>query len=65
MSHPVEAGARRLVDAVVSDALQSGRFYASAAETLTGPLVDQAAIVADFADPGIQLNAYEAIHRFL
>ena len=40
-------------------------FYASAAKTLTGPLVDQADIVADFADPTIQANAYAAIHRFI
>ena len=38
---------------------------ASAANTLTGPLVDQAGIVADFAAPTIQSNASEAIHRFI
>ena len=65
LSHPVSTGARRLVDATVSEDLDSGKFYASAAKTLTGPLVDQAEIVADFADPEIQRNAYDAIHRFL
>ena len=65
LSHPVGAGAKRLADAVATDDLASGRFYASAANTLTGPLVDQADIVADFADPAIQANAAEAIHRFL
>ena len=65
LSHPVGIGARRLVDAVVGDELKSGVFYASAAKTLTGPLVDQADIVADFADPTIQANANEAIHRFI
>jgi hypothetical protein len=61
----VSAGARRLVDATVTTGLESGRFYASAAKTLTGSLVDQATVVADFASPEIQGNAFEAIHRFL
>jgi NAD(P)-dependent dehydrogenase (short-subunit alcohol dehydrogenase family) len=65
LAHPLDAGARRLVDATVGDDLDSGKFYASAAKILTGPLVDQAGIVADFADPTIQANAYEAVHRFL
>jgi NAD(P)-dependent dehydrogenase (short-subunit alcohol dehydrogenase family) len=65
LSHPVDAGARRLVDATVRDELDSGKFYASAGTTLTGPLVDQAGILPDFADPTIQAHAYEAVHRFL
>ena len=64
ISHPLDVGARRLVDAVVGGPLRSGRFYASAAPTLTGPLVDQAEIVADFGDQTVQDAAYEAIHRF-
>ena len=65
LAHPITAGARRLVEATVRDDLDSGKFYASAGNTLTGPLVDQAGIVADFADPTIQGHAYEAVHRFL
>ena len=65
LSHPVDIGARRIVDAVVGGDLKSGVFYASAANTLTGPMVDQATVVADFADSSIQTNASEAIHRFL
>lgn len=65
LSHPTDVGAKRIVDAVTGGGLQSGVFYASAAKTLTGPLVDQASIVADFADPVIQANASAAIHRFL
>ena len=65
ISHPLEVGAKRLVDALVGDGLQSGGFYASAAKTLTGPLFDQSGIVADFADEATQDHAYEAIHRFL
>jgi NAD(P)-dependent dehydrogenase (short-subunit alcohol dehydrogenase family) len=65
LAHPVDVGARRLVDASVTDGLESGRFYASAANTLTGPLIDQATIVADFGDPSIQGHAFDAIHRFV
>ena len=65
ISHPLEVGARRLVDALVDDDLRSGGFYASAAKALTGPLVDQSTIVADFADESTQDHAYQAIHRFL
>jgi hypothetical protein len=65
LAHPLDAGARRLVDATIRDDLDSGKFYASAAKTLTGPLVDQAGVIADFADPAIQGHAYEAVHRFL
>jgi NAD(P)-dependent dehydrogenase (short-subunit alcohol dehydrogenase family) len=65
VSHPLEVGAKRLADAAVGGPLQTGRFYASAEQTLTGPLCDQAGIVADFADEITQNNADEAIHRFL
>lgn len=65
LAHPVEAGARRIVDAAMGDALTTGGFYASAAKTLTGPLVDQASIVADFADPTVQGRAGEAIRKFV
>lgn len=65
VSHPLQVGAKRLVDAVIGGSLQSGKFYASAQKTLTGPLLDQAGIVADFADQTIQDHAYDAIHRFL
>ena len=41
ISHPLEVGAKRLVDALVGGGLHSGGFYASAAKKLTGPLVDQ------------------------
>lgn len=65
ISHSLEVGAKRLVDALVDDHLRTGVFYASAAKTLTGPLVDQSSIVADFADLAIQDTAYDAIHRFV
>jgi NAD(P)-dependent dehydrogenase (short-subunit alcohol dehydrogenase family) len=65
ISHPLQVGAKRLLDAVVGDAGDSGRFYASAAKTLTGPLIDQTAVVADFGNDAIQDRADEAIHAFL
>ena len=65
ISHSLNVGAKRLVDALVDDRLRTGGFYASAANTLTGPLRDQSSIVADFADTAIQDNAYDAIRRFL
>jgi NAD(P)-dependent dehydrogenase (short-subunit alcohol dehydrogenase family) len=65
IAHPLHVGAKRLLDALVDGELRSGGFYASAAKKLTGPLVDQSAIVADFADEETQDHAYQTIHRFL
>jgi NAD(P)-dependent dehydrogenase (short-subunit alcohol dehydrogenase family) len=64
LAHGLQDGTARLVDAVTNGDLPSGVFYASAANTLTGPVVDQADVVADFRDTAIQDNAVEAIHRF-
>lgn len=65
ISHPVQVGAKRLVDSMIGGGLDSGKFYASAQNTLSGPLVDQATIAADCADDTIQDHAYAAIHTFL
>jgi NAD(P)-dependent dehydrogenase (short-subunit alcohol dehydrogenase family) len=65
LAHSVGDGAARLADGVVNDDMASGVFYASADNKLTGPVVDQAGIMPDFADPTIQRNANEAIHRFV
>ncbi|MDQ2764501.1 MAG: SDR family NAD(P)-dependent oxidoreductase [Pseudomonadota bacterium] len=65
IAHPLETGAQRLVDGISDPALRSGVFYASAANTLTGPVVNQADIFADLANPAYQDNADEAIHRFI
>jgi NAD(P)-dependent dehydrogenase (short-subunit alcohol dehydrogenase family) len=65
VSHPLEVGAKHLADSMTTASLPSGTFYASAANTLTGPLIDQSGIVADFADAATQDHAYEAIHRFI
>jgi NAD(P)-dependent dehydrogenase (short-subunit alcohol dehydrogenase family) len=65
ISHKLDVGARRLVDGVTDPTLASGVFYASAANKLTGPLVDQADIFPDLANPSFQDHANEAIHRFI
>ena len=71
MLHPPRIGsvdrdsAKRLVDAVTDTSLQSGVFYASAAKTITGPVIDQAEIIPQLHDARIQDHAYEAIQRFV
>jgi hypothetical protein len=65
ISHKLDVGARRLVDGVTDPTLSSGVFYASAANTITGPLVDQADIFPDLANPSFQDHANEAIHHFI
>ncbi len=51
IGHKLDVGAERFVKAVTDASLQSGVFYASAAKTITGPVIDQAEIVPDFRDP--------------
>ena len=65
ISHKLEVGAKRLVDGVTDPTLSSGAFYASAANKLKGPLVDQTDIFPDLANPSFQDHANEAIHRFI
>src|SRR5579863_4455150 len=65
LAHKLDVGARRLVDGVTDPTLSSGVFYASAANTLKGPLVNQADIFPDLANPSFQDHANEAIHRFI
>ncbi len=65
VGHKLEDGAKRLVTAVTTESLRSGVFYASAANTIIGPVVDQADIIPDLRDPLIQDHSTEAIHRFI
>ena len=65
ISHKLEVGARRLVDGVTDSTLSSGVFYASRGNKLSGPLVNQAEIFPDLANPSFQDHANEAIHRFI
>jgi hypothetical protein len=63
--HKLDKGAGRLVEGVTDPTLKSGVFYASAANTITGPLVDQADIFSDLGNLSFQDHANEAIHRFI
>ncbi len=65
LAHKLDVGAKRLVDGVTDPTLSSGAFYASAANKLNGPMVDQADFVPGLANPAFQDNANEAIHRFI
>jgi hypothetical protein len=65
LAHKLDVGAKRLVDGVTDTTLSSGTFYASAANSLTGPMVDQAQFLPDLANPSFQDHANEAIHRFI
>jgi NAD(P)-dependent dehydrogenase (short-subunit alcohol dehydrogenase family) len=65
LAHSLQTGAKRIVDGLVDQALRSGHFYGSKANTLTGPLVDQSEIFADLGDITVQSNAAEAVHRFI
>jgi NAD(P)-dependent dehydrogenase (short-subunit alcohol dehydrogenase family) len=65
LSHNVDVGAGRLVDGITDPALRSGVFYASAASTVIGPVVDQGDIFPDLRNAAFQDNANQAIHRFI
>ena len=65
ITHKLEVGAKRLVDGVTDPTLSSGVFYGSPNNKVTGPLVDQADIFTDLANPSFQDHANEAIHRFI
>ncbi len=65
LAHKLDVGAKRLVDGVTDPTLPSGVFYASAANTLKGPAIDQTDIFPDLANPSFQDHANEAIHRFI
>jgi NAD(P)-dependent dehydrogenase (short-subunit alcohol dehydrogenase family) len=65
ITHKLEVGAKRLVDGVTDPSLSSGVFYASPNNKTTGPLVNQADISPDLANPTFQDHANEAIHRFI
>ena len=62
---PVEKGAARLVQALDDLSLETGVFYASRADALTGPVVDQSTIYPALAQPICQDNASAALHRFV
>jgi len=65
LAHNLDVGAKRLVDGVTDPTLSSGLFYASPANKLKGPLVNQAEFLPDLSNASFQDNANEAIHRFI
>ncbi|MGI8711581.1 MAG: hypothetical protein ACR2NR_00020 [Solirubrobacteraceae bacterium] len=65
LAHPLKDGAQRLVNAISDPTLHNGVFYASKANTITGPVIDQAEIFPDLKNPTYQDNADQAIHRFI
>lgn len=65
MVHGVEAGAARYVQAVLQPRYESGGFYASKQDRVTGEIVDQASFAPQFANETFQNNAFEALQRIL
>lgn len=65
LSHPLGTGAQNLTDAIIHDRCSGGNFYGPKANTVVGPLIDQAEIRPELREATIQDNAYQAIHRFL
>ncbi len=61
----VDKGAGRYLEALNDPALKSGVFYASKANALTGPVVDQSTIMPELANTTYQDHADEAVHRFV
>src|SRR5579859_3360534 len=54
LAHKLAVGAKRLVDGVTDPTLTNGAFYASAANKLNGPMVNQAELVPGLANPSFQ-----------
>ena len=64
LAHPLSTGAARHVATITDPSYRSGVFYASKANTLTGPVIDQAEIFPDLGNREYQEHAASAIHRF-
>ncbi|WP_109832270.1 SDR family NAD(P)-dependent oxidoreductase [Reichenbachiella versicolor] len=65
LSHSLTKGAQRFVDGIGNTEYKSGNFYASKENVLTGPLVEQRQIFSDLGNEQYQINADEAIHKFI
>ncbi len=65
MVHPLETGAARIVHSLGDASIKSGRFYASPAGKVTGPLVDQSTVRPEMNNETYQENASRAVHRFI
>ena len=65
MVHSLEKGASRFVNALEDESLESGKFYASYNEKVTGPIMDQGSIFPDLYNKSYQDNAAAAISQFV
>lgn len=65
LSHSLEKGANRFVDGISNGSLKSGEFYASKANVLVGPVVEQSSIWSNLTNATFQENADRAIHQFI
>ena len=65
LSHSLEKGAKRFIDGINDNSLESGVFYASKENVLVGPVIDQGTIFQNLKNEIYQDNAYEAIHKFI
>jgi len=65
LSHSLEKGAKRFVEGINNKKFESGIFYASKENVLTGDVIDQSIIFSDLKNISYQDNANEAIHRFI
>lgn len=65
MVHKLEKGAKRFVDGINNESLESGVFYASKAKSLVGPVIDQSILFPDLKNTTYQDNANDAIHRYI
>tara|TARA_B110000211_G_C14077097_1_gene552659 strand:+ start:554 stop:1477 length:924 start_codon:yes stop_codon:yes gene_type:complete len=65
MVHSVEKGAERYVNVLNNKEYETGNFYASVEDKVTGKLVEQSTIFVNFQNEEYQENASKAIHQFL
>jgi len=65
MVHKLEKGAKRFVDGINNESFISGVFYASKANKLVGPVIDQGTLFQDLKNTAFQDNANKAIHKFI
>lgn len=62
-AHKLEVGSKRLIDGLLDPQLESGHFYASRKNKLSGALADKSVDYPEFANQQYQDQAYQAIHQ--
>ncbi|MEM9078748.1 MAG: SDR family NAD(P)-dependent oxidoreductase [Bacteroidota bacterium] len=65
MSHSLKEGAKRFVEGINNPKFESGVFYGSKQNVLTGQLINQGSIWKDLDNQTFQNNADRAIHTFV